>query len=324
MTSNGSIDIDETLHQIATETGIEKEVILEKMKEKISKFGGLLTEQGALVLLSKDLNVHLPTLEKKGMKISLGELKAGMNNVDISATVKIADRIKTFTKNGKEGKYLTTRLTDETGEALYTFWNKDAEEAEAKKIRKGSKITITNARIGIFNGQVQVSLGYNGTCIVEGQEGEEIEKKEEKQTPLSNVRENESFEGNVHVVDVLPGKGYYVRCTACQAKLMERSTSCPQCGKEGKVETKLLVSLLVDDGTATMRGVAFGETAAKIYGKEKEDVLSLLENEKERIILCNDVRGKYMHILGRGKIGMDRTSTEIVIQEAEKIPFPPE
>jgi hypothetical protein len=312
-----AFDVEETLKRMSEETGIEYTLIKQKMEEKIAKFGGLLTEQGALVLMSKEMNVRTPLLEKSGTKMTLGELKPGMNNIDVHARVTRADPVKTYSKNGKEGKYASIRLQDTTGEALFTFWNEQAEEAHSKGLKVGSTLNLSNARVGVFNGQTQLSLGYNGTYSIEaGNADMENEPKAEK-IPFSSLKENEPFEGNVHVVDVFPGKGYYVRCTACAAKLQYRDTICPQCGKEGSVETRLLVSLLLDDGTAALRGVAFENEAVSLMGKTKEEILTAMDDEKLKMALWQEIRGKTITIQGRGKKGMDATSVEIILQRIQ-------
>ena len=309
------------IRELAEKSSIPEEEIRTKMNEKIQKFSGLLTEQGALILLSREMNVKLPLFEKQNPLIRLGELKEGMNNVDVICTIKMIDRIKTFSKNGKEGKYLSTRLMDETGEALFTFWNEQAEEAVKKGLTEGNTLMLKNARTGSYNGRIQLSLGYNGTYSIEAGKGTPIPTEKQEKIAFSALTENGSFEGEASIVDVLPGKGYYVRCTACQAKLPYRDTVCPQCGKEGSVEARLLISLLLDDGTTTLRGVAFENEAAALMGKGKEEILAQMDDEKQKTALWQEMRGKRIRVRGRGKRGMDASSIELILQGVQTIPF---
>ena len=311
-----TFDVNTTLQRMSEESGIEQAIIRQKMDEKIAKFAGLLTEQGALVLLSKEMNIRTPLVEKNATQMKMGELKPGMNNVDVRAQIKRADPLKTFNKNGKEGKYVSLRLMDETGEALFTFWNEQADEVIQKGIKIGDTLNLHNARVGVFNGQTQLSLGYNGSYSLEKGNETHTTAPAEK-IPFSALKENDPFEGNVHVVDVFPGKGYYVRCTACAAKLQYRDTICSQCGKEGSVETRLLVSLLLDDGTASLRGVAFENEAISLIGKTNEEILTAMDDEKLKMALWQDMRGKTIAIKGRGKKGMDATSVELILQRIQ-------
>ncbi len=314
-------DVEKALQRMSEESGIPIPTIREKMDEKVAKFAGLLTEQGALVLLSKEMNTRTPLIEKEGMRMKLGELKPGMNNVDVNASIQRADPVKTYTKNGKEGKYAAVRLQDETGEALFTFWNEQAEEAVKKGLTEGNTLMLKNARTGSYNGRIQLSLGYNGTYSIEAGKGTPIPTEKQEKIAFSALTENGSFEGEASIVDVLPGKGYYVRCTACQAKLPYRDTVCPQCGKEGSVEARLLISLLLDDGTTTLRGVAFENEAAALMGKGKEEILAQMDDEKQKTALWQEMRGKRIRVRGRGKRGMDASSIELILQGVQTIPF---
>ncbi len=319
MTPYLAFDAQEMIQKMSAATGIEASLIHEKMNEKIQKFSGLLTEQGALVLLNKELGAKIPLFEKTNPKLTLNQLQAGMNNVDVEVHVSRMDGIKSFSKNGKEGKYVSIRLTDETGDALFTFWNEQADEALQKGIGVGSTLILSNARVGTFNGQTQLSLGYNGTYTVSGTPTVNTPEEKKSAVRLLDLTENALFEGNVHIVDVLPGKGYYVRCLACNGKLQVRETVCPLCKVEGKIETRLLVPLLVDDGSHTMRAVAFEKEAILLYGKSKEDVLHGLENGKQALNM--ELVGKVVQISARTKTGMDRTSLELIVQRANVVSF---
>lgn len=334
MTARTETDANTLITQLVEKSGVNEEDIRTRMKEKIDKFSGLLTEQGALVLLSRELNVRLPVFEKANEKLTLNQLKMGMNNVDVVAQVKYADRVKTYAKNGKEGKYLAVRLSDETGEALFTFWNEQADDAAQKNIRVGSTVTLSNARVGVFNQMTQLSLGYNGIYTIENEAG--MNSSTEMNLPaatantttntnqqptgkFSELNEGTWIETNAHVLDVLPGKGYYVRCLACNGKLQKRENTCPICMTEGKIDARLLVSLLLDDGSKPLRGVAFENEVVALYEKTKEELLNMFETDKETI--DQTLRGAYVRIHGKAKMGMDKISLEIAINRVIRTPF---
>ncbi len=328
MNPNPSFDTQNALQLLAANSGLPKEEIIQKMNEKIQKYSGLLTEQGALVLLSKELNVKIPLFEKPKTQLKLGELKPGMSNIDVKTRVKIMDKVKPFSKNGKEGKYLSIRLQDETGEALFTFWNEQAEEAIRKGLRVGSTLVMQNARVGNFGQMVQLSLGYNGNYAIENENNptNNTENTVLMQTTISKKRfaelnENEIVQTRAHIIDVLPGKGFFVKCNACGSKLQYADTICMNCGKEGNVETRLLVSLLLDDGTKPLRAVAFENEAMQLYEKNKEEILSAFENEESKRALNETILGKIADITGKSKMGMDKTSVEIILQRVSVIPF---
>lgn len=329
-----TFDAQVAIDSLAEQSGMEKTLIKQRVDEKIAKFSGLLTEQGALVLVSKELNAKLPQYDKPVHALKIGELKAGMNNVDVKATVRIVDRIKTYSKSGKDGKYLSTRLGDETGEALYTFWNEQAEDAVQKGLRPGSIVQLNNARVGMFNEKLQISLGYNGGYTIDntnvpGNRGNDItstansslNSMAEIPVAFASMQVNQFVHAKAHVLDVLPGKGYYVKCGACGGKLQARDAKCSLCGVEGKVDTRLLMSFLLDDGTKPVRAVAFENEVMAAYGKTKEEILGAMDDPAAKEALNTELVGKRVEIHGKAKMGMDNTTVELVINRIIRLPF---
>ena len=267
MTGKLDFSLDEALQLMHEKSGVAKEELQKQVKEKVEKFSGLLTEQGAIVLVSKDLRIPLPYLEKKSMHVPLGKLQNGMANIDVKGKVSAINPIKTFSKGEKEGKYLAVKIKDESGEALFTFWNDQVEDAQHKQIGMESEMTIQNARVKTFNNQLQLSLGFNATYTITPGKQEArsvaVEKPKEIIT-FANAQAGQFIQTNAHIVEVLPGRGYYLQCEGCKAKPRQMEESCSACGRQNTIRHRLLLPLLLDDGTATMRAVGFDEQALQV------------------------------------------------------------
>ncbi|MDP2665941.1 MAG: DUF2240 family protein [Candidatus Diapherotrites archaeon] len=313
-----SIDMESALREIVAQSGMDEIDVRARIEKKIAQFNGLLTEHGATVLVANELRVKISSLQADHTLLKLGELKAGMANVDTQGNVTMVDRMKPFTRNGKEGKYIHVRLKDQTGEALITFWNDQADEALQKGLRPGSQLKLTNCRVGLFQETLQLNMGYNGGFTVTNEGGDNISAPD-KITPFAHIQENRSVHGEAHIIDVLPGKGYYVKCGGCGGKLPEIMTACVHCQSE-KIDARLLLPLLLDDGSASLRGVAFEEQALQTYGKTKEEVLAALQSDEGKRELHRNLLGKRLRIRGRSKIGMGG-EVELIIQDAKVIPF---
>ena len=191
-------------------------------------------------------------------------------------------------------------------------------------MREGDALQLRNARVGTFNGMNQLSLGYNGGYAIEKGTPTQANVSPEEETPFDTLKENQRLQRTVHVVDVLAGRGYYVRCTKCNGKVQELQEVCPVCGKEGGIEARLLLPLLLDDGTKTLRGVAFEEQALEFYQMPKEKALEALQTEEGKNALQHALLGKRFRVRGRTKLGMDGTSVEAILQEISPLPFSPE
>ncbi|QQR92745.1 MAG: hypothetical protein IPJ89_00685 [Candidatus Iainarchaeum archaeon] len=323
---SGKLDfsLEEALQLMSEKSGVAKEELQQKVKEKVEKFSGLLTEQGAVVLVSKDLRIPLPYLEKKAMHVPLGKLQNGMANIDIKGKVSAINPIKTFSKGEKEGKYLAVKIKDESGEALFTFWNEQVDDAQQKQIGMDSEVTIQNARVKTFNNQLQLSLGFNATYTITPGKQEvrnvAVEKPREAIT-FSNAQAGQFIQAKASIVEVMPGRGYYIQCEGCKAKPRQLEESCSSCGRQNTVKQRLLLPLLLDDGFSTMRAVAFEEQAMQIWGKKKEEIVAALDDEKEKEKMQLELMGKRLEVSGKTKTGMDNVSVELLIGSARVIGF---
>jgi ssDNA-binding replication factor A large subunit len=94
------------------------------------------------------------------MKIS--ELKAGANNVTVTATVtKKEEPREVVTKFGKRLQVANIVLKDETGEIAMSLWGNDI-----NTINVGDKIEVSNAFVNEFRGAPQLSTGKFGKIKV--------------------------------------------------------------------------------------------------------------------------------------------------------------
>ena len=100
------------------------------------------------------------------MKIS--ELKAGANNVTVTATVTKKDEPReVVTKFGKRLQVANITLKDETGEIAMSLWGNDI-----NTVNVGDKVEVSNAFVNEFRGAPQLSTGKFGKIkVIEKGEG---------------------------------------------------------------------------------------------------------------------------------------------------------
>ncbi len=89
------------------------------------------------------------------------DLQARQGNVDIELEVIEKQPVREFNKFGKPGKVANAIGKDETGTVKITLWNEQTEQVEA-----GDKIRFTNAYVGEWQGELQLSTGKFGTLDV--------------------------------------------------------------------------------------------------------------------------------------------------------------
>ena len=74
-------------------------------------------------------------------------------------------RIRTFDKNGKEGKVLSLEIQDKTGKIQFTLWNNDTDIIEYLDLKEGDSVKILGALRRTRNGEVSLTHSWVGRII---------------------------------------------------------------------------------------------------------------------------------------------------------------
>ncbi len=85
------------------------------------------------------------------------DLKPNQGKVNIEAEVVEVGQVREFSKFGKPGRVANAKIKDDSGTITLTLWNDEIE-----KVKKGSKVRITNGYVGEWQGEKQISAGKFG------------------------------------------------------------------------------------------------------------------------------------------------------------------
>ena len=91
--------------------------------------------------------------------------------VNIIARIKRTSSIRSYEKNGKEGKVSSIDLTDATGQITYTLWNKNAELINELELEDGDTVKILQAQARertTRDGNSEISLTHWDGRIIKG------------------------------------------------------------------------------------------------------------------------------------------------------------
>jgi replication factor A1 len=112
--------------------------------------------------LAKDEFPNIPPYEEKITDIK--DVKEDME-VNIIARVTRIPRIRTFDRNGKEGKFVSLEIQDKSGKSTLILWNKDTEILETLDIKEGDSIKVLGAQSRMRNGEISLSHFWLGRII---------------------------------------------------------------------------------------------------------------------------------------------------------------
>lgn len=148
---------------------ISESELKEKIDNKIQSVGGLLSEEGALLLIAGELGVSIEEKPKEKKHFFISDIREGMQHVDISGRIMRIFDYNTFQrKNGTEGRVQNIVIADKTGSIRVVFW--DDQIDKLKQFNRGDIVKVTNGylRKGL-NAEFELSLGRDGD-ISSGQE----------------------------------------------------------------------------------------------------------------------------------------------------------
>jgi len=95
---------------------------------------------------------------------NIEDVKGDMQLNVVARIVRIP-RIRTFDKNGKEGKVLSLEIQDKTGKIQYTLWNRDTDLVDELELKEGSSVKILGALGRTRNGEVSLTHSWVGRII---------------------------------------------------------------------------------------------------------------------------------------------------------------
>jgi hypothetical protein len=102
---------------------------------------------------------HIAKKTKYPVSYSIGNLRVGMNRVNLKAKVlEVTKPRHVFTRYGNYASLAKALIADETGKIKLCLWNEQIDAVSA-----GDTVQIENARISTFKGERQLNLGKNGT-----------------------------------------------------------------------------------------------------------------------------------------------------------------
>jgi len=98
---------------------------------------------------------------KRGLidgRIKVRELRMGMREASVRArVVEISETKGVFTRFGEYASVATATIEDDTGTVKLTLWN-----GQIGSISEGDVVEVENARVAVYNGEIQLSVGKRG------------------------------------------------------------------------------------------------------------------------------------------------------------------
>ena len=294
------------LEKIAQVSGEEKGEISRRVEAKRAKLAGLISQEGAAQIVAAELGINFDN-----EKLKINELLPGMRKVNVVGKVINLFPVRTFTtKKGDEGKVANLFLADETSNVKVVLWDMNHIELIEKGIVAKDKI------VEIFNGSMrdnEIHLGSFSEFKLSNEVLNDVKtEKVVHEKNISDFRIGESLSVRAFIVQAFEPKFFHI-CPECRKKATQETDGF-SCAEHGKVSTekRALITIVLDDGTETMRAVLFHENLPKIG-------LTELENPERLINQREDLLGKEMIFSGNVRNNKFFNNNEFVIEDVVDI-----
>ena len=297
---------DKIVGKISKSSGLEKEEIERRIEAKRAKLAGLISKEGAAQIIAAELGISFDN-----EKLKIDELLAGMRKVNVVGKIINLSPVRNFTtKKGDEGKVVNLVLADDTSNIKVVLWDTNhIALIEKGEIKEGSVIEIGNGSMR----SNEIHLGSFSEFKPSDEKLDNlITEKIVKEKNIVDFKLADSVSARAFIVQAFDPKFFYV-CPECRKKATQETDGF-SCAEHGKVsaEKRALITIVLDDGTETMRAVLFHENLPKIG-------LTELENPERLINQREDLLGKEMIFSGNVRNNKFFNNNEFVIEDVVNI-----
>jgi replication factor A1 len=309
-------------------------------KEEIVAINNLTPRLSTLDSKTIDLHANQGTIiKKKTKKIEIGSdiaenIKSLQNKtgiVSIKGVISSVDNLKKVNlKSGDEVSLLGFIISDNTDGIRVTLWRDKADEF-VDKLSAGKGLLLKNVMIKYSNysNRNEISLLSDSSIDFIDLDIKDVKEIE----PQKREKPSSSFSGNYTKIDSINSadffeiKGFiakeinkiviYEACSKCNRK-MDNCT----CDEKGDIENRLIIGIIIDDGTSTMRATFFGEIAEKLIGEDTNLIVQLQETpDFDRFLenKSNELLGKDIIMKGRAKFSDFSNSYDLNVSDFTEV-----
>ncbi len=270
--------------------------------------------------------------EPKPKLLKIGELEPNIDSVELSGRVIEVIDSREFTRvDGTSGKVASLIIGDESGTTRVSLWQEHAGRVGGIKVGDAVKLIDGYTILGL-HGHPELHLGKYGQLVlnpevdlppVEAIKPVSIPKVRQEVSDLEKDGMRVQVRGTV--VKVFHRRPIFYACPSCGRSLGSVDTSlvCEECGKVVSPEHRVVISLLLDDGTGNIRVTLFGDLAERFLGMNAGQVFDHFRSKTDISELYRDLGVVGRELIISGKTRYDKYFDQIELRGNEfEVPDP--
>ena len=166
---------------------------------------------------------------------------------------------------------------------------------------------------GSFLSLESIDLSIKGLKDIEIQKNNSDAKYSGNYTKIDSINSSDFLEIKGFIVKELNNINIYEACTNCHKKI----DNCT-CGNSESTEHRMILNLIIDDGSGTIRTTLIGEQAEKLLGINTEKIVQIKDAPDFDKFLekkSSEVLGKDIVIRGKARFSDYSNSYEISVYD---------
>lgn len=259
------------LDRIAQSAGLEVSEIERRVEAKRAKLSGLISLEGAAQVIAAELGI---SFEDEIFKID--ELLPGMRKVRTQGKVIRLFPVREFTtKKGEQSKVANLILADDTSNIRVVLWDtKQIELIDRGDIAEGKAIEIANASMR----DNELHLGSFSEIRPSSATYDQVQTEPVvKEKTLSDVKVGEEVKVRAFIVQAFDLRFFEVNAATGRKMTDEERSS------GATALRKALITVVLDDGTETIRSVVFHDQLPSLGLTSLEDE-SALQGQRQLLL----------------------------------------
>ncbi|MBA7516269.1 hypothetical protein ES705_08315 [subsurface metagenome] len=249
------------INKIIEDTGLSRTDIQSLVEEKKEELKGLISDEGALFVIAKELGVDVTSESKEllnEIELNISDIILNMKNIVIVGRIKDIFHVNSFKKSsGETGHVGSFLLHDNTGDIRIVLWDEQVSIFKDERFEKNEIVKILNgtAKNG-RNGGIEIHVGGFSKIDLapEDVDYKKYPKIKEQFVKIQDINENlGSISTEGKVMNRFPVKDFIRKD-----------------GQNGRVS-----SIILRDSTGKVRITFWNEDIEKIENLEVGDFISL-------------------------------------------------
>ena len=295
------LSFDDIVQKICEVKGGSEDEIRSRVRDKLNKLSGLISNEGAAHIVANELGVDLfEIIRKIGLKIN--KIVPGMRGVGVAGKVLKSYGVRSFKKENREGKVGSFLLGDETGMMRVVLWDiNHIKLMEENDLKEGIILKLTDGYVRENNGYKEMHLSNRSQIMINPED-----------VKIGEIKINFDREGGYakkQIKDLNEGDFVNIYGTVVQLFEPRFYEACPECGKKlnngcvehGTVNAKLVpvLNFLLDDGTGNIRVAVFRDNVNSLLGLDDSKILEFRNNPAGFDEYKKSTLGKQVSIVGK-------------------------